>query len=268
MGEPALEATGIHVPRPKRYRDILTGRVSEFDGTPATPAELDQMLGLDQLDPREIPHFVLRITELMQPPRHFCPAGDWFYDIGPRAAQYRAIFAPAPLTFAISLRNPFAMLAQAAESGEYPGIDVIAPDPFTLRWAEVLRALRESCPDVPILAWAAEDAPMIWNRVLRSAMQRDIRISDAATLHVARSMMNEEGSARLADYLDSHPDMPDALRARVIGIFLKRFAPACRVTDVPGHPDWTEAASARIDAHYADDLDQVAQMDGVTLIRL
>ncbi|MFL4472313.1 hypothetical protein ACERZ8_21405 [Tateyamaria armeniaca] len=160
------------------------------------------------------------------------------------------------------------MLSQAWVSGEYLGIDVIAPDPFELRWAAVLREVRQSCPEVPIVAWAAEESPMIWGRVLKAAAQTDTDFSDAAQMQVANGLMNEEGGARLADYLKDHPDMPAALRARVIGIFLKRFAKEEDVVAEIAIPGWSDEAQARMDQHYADDLADVAQIEGVELIRL
>lgn len=268
MTDDTLEERGVYVPRPRRYRDLLAARVAAFDGTPASPEDLNGMLGLDQLDPDGDPHFVLRATEMMQPPPYFCPAGDWFYDIGPRAAQYRSVLAPAPVTFMISLCNPAVMLSQAWASGDYPGIDVIAPDPFELRWAGVLRELRQNCPDVPIIAWSAEESPMIWGRVLKAAARTETEFGDDAQMHVANGLMSDEGAARLVDYLKSHPDMPDALRARVIGIYLKRFAREEDVTTEIVMPGWSDAVQARMDRHYAADLDEVAQIDGVTLIRL
>ena len=268
LADAGLEARGIVVPRPKRYRDLLAARVAAFDGTPASPEELNAMLGLDQLDQQRDLHFVLRITDLMQPPAHFCPAGDWFFEIGPRAAHYRSIFAPAPMTFALSLSNPAVMLSQAWASGEYPGIDVVTPDPFQLHWSVVLRELRESCPEAAIIAWTAEESPMIWDRVLRAVSGTGVDFSNEANIHVAKLLMNEEGSARLADYLASHPNMPDALRARVIGIFLKRFAREDEVETEIVIPGWSDDAQARMDAHYAADLDEVAGIEGVTLIRL
>jgi len=268
LADDTLETRNVVVPRPKHYRDLLAKCAAGFDGTPASPDAVNTMLGLDQQDPACDLRLVLRITDLMEPPPHFCPAGDWFYELGPRAAGYAGVLAPAPVTFAISLREPAAMLAQAWASGRYPGIEVIAPDPFALHWASVLRALRQHCPEVPIIAWTAEEAPMVWNRVIKAAAQSGTEFSDDARLHVARVLMNEEGGARLADYLESHPDMPDALRARVVAIYLKRFARDDEVLSEDVIPGWGPDVQARMDAHYAADLDAVAQIDGVTLIKL
>lgn len=259
---------GVLVPRPKWYRDLLAALAARTGDTPASPDALDAMFGLDQTEEARDLHCVLRVVELMEPPPHFCPAGDWFYDIGRRAAGYCAALAPAPVNFMISLCNPAHLLSEAMASGAYPGIEVIAPDPFDLQWAVVLRSLRDSCPDAPIIAWNADEAPMIWGRIIAAAVQRDAAFSPAATMQAAQGLMNEEGSARLAQYLDSHEGMPDALRAQVISIFLKRFPQKDVVHPEIVLPGWDEKVQARMDQHFASDLNDVAEIEGVTFIRL
>ncbi|MEP1355310.1 MAG: hypothetical protein ABJX32_04865 [Tateyamaria sp.] len=259
---------GVLIPHPKRYRRLLVDCAARTLDTPADAATLEAMFRLNQIkEPRDL-HCVLRVLELMQPPSNFCPAGDWFYDIGPRAAGYCAALAPAPVTFMISLCNPVHLLSQAITSRAYPGIDVISPDPFNLHWAVVLRALRDSCPAVPIIAWNADEAPMIWDRILVTAVQREASFSEAATMRAARSRMNEEGSARLAQYLDSREGMPDALRAQVVSIFLKRFPRKDVVRPETVLPGWDAETQAQMDQHFAYDLKDVARIEGVTLISL
>ena len=259
---------GVVVPRPKHYRRLLADCAAQTPRTPIDAEKMDTMFGLQQVEDTQDLRCVLRILELMQPRPYFCPAGDWFYDIGPRAAGYCAALAPAPVTFMISLCNPAHLLSQALASGDYPGMEVIAPDPFDLHWAVVLRALRESCPDAPIIAWSAEVAPMIWDRVIAAAVQREASFSKEVKLQAARSMMNEEGSARLAQYLDSHDGMPDDLRAQVISIFLKRFPHKDVVRPEIVLPGWDAASQSRMDQHFADDVSEVAKIEGVTLISL
>ncbi|MEO9575368.1 MAG: hypothetical protein ABJ263_04455 [Tateyamaria sp.] len=173
---------GVLVPRPKRYRRLLAQRAALSGNTLSDAATLDAMFGLDQIKGPGDLHCVLRIEELMQPPPNFCPAGDWFFDIGPRAARYCAALAPAPVTFMISLCNPVHLLSQAMASGAYPGIEVISPDPFNLRWSVLVRTLRDSCPEAPIVAWNADEAPMIWGRIVAAAAQRDASYSEAVIL--------------------------------------------------------------------------------------
>ncbi|WP_159089260.1 hypothetical protein [Tateyamaria sp. Alg231-49] len=259
---------GVLVPRPKHYRGLLAAYAAQSGGAPISPDTIDAMFGLEQVEgPRDL-HCVLRVLELMQPSANFCPAGDWFYEIGPRAAGYCAALAPAPVTFMISLCNPAHLLSQAVASRAYPGIEVIAPDPFDLQWAVVLRALRDSCPDASIIAWNADEAPMVWGSIIEAAVQREASFSEAAKIRAARNMMNEEGATRLAQYLDGHEGMPDALRAQVISIFLKRFPHKDAVRPEIVLPGWDATAQARMDEHFADDLSAVAGIEGVTFIGL
>ncbi|MEO0380772.1 MAG: hypothetical protein AAF252_10930 [Pseudomonadota bacterium] len=257
---------GVLVPRPKRYRNQLAYHVANTPNAPVAPADLAEMLGLEEAKGQGDLNCVLRIVKLMEPPPSFCPAGDWFYDIGPRAQAYCTALAPAPVTFMISLCNPAHLLSGAMASGAYPGIDIVTPDPFDLHWSRVLRMVRRSCPDVPIIAWSAEEAPMIWDKVIAAAAGREASFSDQAKMLPAHDLMNEEGSARLADYLEGHAGMPDALRAQVISIFVKRFRREDAVDPATVLPGWDAAMQTRMDRHFAADLREVAGIEGVTLI--
>ena len=250
----------------KAVRDLLAALAAQTCNTPASPDALEAMFGFDQIEEARDLHCVLRVVELMEPPPHFCPAGDWFYDIGRRAAGYCTALAPAPVTFMISLCNPAHLLSGAMASGAYPGIDIVTPDPFDLHWSRVLRMVRRSCPDVPIIAWSAEEAPMIWDKVIAAAAGREASFSDQAKMLPAHDLMNEEGSARLADYLEGHAGMPDALRAQVISIFVKRFRREDAVDPATVLPGWDAAMQTRMDRHFAADLREVAGIEGVTLI--
>lgn len=262
----AQSIDGVLVPRPKRYRNKLAAHVAAAPSDPVDPEELTAMLGLDQVEGTGDLNCVLRLVKLMEPAPNFCPAGDWFFGIGPRAAAYCAALAPSPVTFMISLCNPASLLSQALASGIYPGLDIMAPDPFDLHWAEVLRRLRRSCPDASIIAWNADEAPMIWGQVIEAAAGCDASFSDQARMLAAQGVMNEEGAARLSEYLDGHADMPDAMRAQVISIFVKRFRRADAVQPETVLPGWSAEAQARMDQHFAQDLKDVSEIEGVTLI--
>jgi len=264
--EKFLQAHNVFATRPRFYRKMWADLAARYDGTPAGADALNAMFHLDRADPDADLHFVLKVTELMQPAQHFCPAGDWLFDLGARAARYRGVLAPSPVTFMISLRNPAIMLSEAWASGDYPGFDVLPPDPFRLSWPSVLRDLRQQCPDAAIIAWTAEESPIVWGRVLKAAAGLDADFSIPSQIHIARRLMSEEGAERLEKYLESHPGMPEDLRTRVITIFLKRFAREDAVEADIVIPGWTEALQDQIDDRYAADLEEVRGIEGVTLI--
>ena len=264
--EEPLRGENVFVPRPRFYRRQIAKLAEQFDGTATTADDLNGVLPLDLGDPDQDLHIVLKVTELMEPQDKFCPAGDWFFNLGKHAAQYRGVFAPSKVKFMISLRNPAMLVSDAWSSGNYPGFDVIPPDPFDLHWATVLRDLRAHCPDVPIIAWSAEDAPLVWGQVLDVAFDPKTKISVAGETHLAKQFMNEEGHLRLTEYLDQHENMPLDKRARVISTFLKYFPQKGALSTEMEISDWNMEKQNRMQEHYAADLAEVALIDGVTLI--
>ncbi|MEO9575369.1 MAG: hypothetical protein ABJ263_04460 [Tateyamaria sp.] len=266
--DPLLPSSNVSVPRPKRYRKTLPDLVQGSEAIAITNKDFVTMAGLDpdKLDKHQ--HIFLSLIDPMQRERYFCPAGDWFYGLGERLAKYRKVFAHAPVKFMMSLRNPAPLLSDAWTSGLYTGLDVVQPDPFELRWCDLLSDLRAHVPDTPFVVWPAEDSPFVWGQVLRAAIRPGVDVSVASELYVATQLMNEDGGARLRSYLEAHPSMPADLRARVITIFLKRFAHEDAVESDILFPGWTDALQDQMEKHYAADLDKVRTIDGVTLVSI
>ena len=266
--EPWIEDENIYVHRPRFYRNQLSKLAAQPGGGAAGPDDLQKMFHLDQADPEQDLHFVLNVTEPMQPEPHFYANGTWFEGLGDRAARLRAVLAPAPVAFMLCLRNPAMLLSDALASTEYSGFEADLPNPFTLSWANVLRDLRTHVPDVPITVWCAEESPLIWGRVLSAVGAPPEKLTLEAHIHLAKSLMNAEGSKRLTKYLHQRPELPDELRARVISIFIEKFTPPEKLEADVTIPDWSEDKQLRMDASYAADLEEVATIDGVTFITL
>jgi len=262
--EPWLADEGLFVHRPRFYRPQLR-RLAE-SGASAGPDDLREMFFLDQKDPDQDMHLVLNVIEPMQPELHFYHDGKWFAGLGSRAARLRAVLAPSPLKFVLSLRNPALLLSDALASGNYPSFEKEIPDPLKLCWADVLRDLRTHVPDASIAVWSAEEAPLIWGPVLSYVGGAPEKLTLDAHIHLAKFLMNDEGGKRLTEYLRQHPDLTDDLRARVISIFIDKFTPPEKLEADVVIPGWSEDKQIRMDALYAADLEQVAKIDGVTFI--
>lgn len=264
--EPWITQENIYVHRPRFYRSHLSRLAAQADGAQAGPQDLQEMFHLDQTPPDQDLHFVLNMTEPMQPEPHFYADGKWFDELGNRAARLRAVLSPAPVQFMLCLRNPAMLLSDALTSGDYPTYVSAQPNPFTLGWADVLRDLRAHVPDAPITVWCAEESPLTWGQILSSFGTTANKLTLDARTHMARSLMNDEGGKRLTDYLRQHPDLTDDLRARVISIFIEKFTPPENLEADVVIPGWSEDKQIRMDALYAADLEQVAKIDGVTFI--
>jgi len=266
--EENLHEENLFIPRPRTYRHSLANQAKQNVNSLVAPDYVRDLLSIPEGASQDDLHYMLSVKEIMQAPQNFCPAGDWFHGLGERSAQYRALFAPSKLKFMISLRNPASMLSDAWASGSYTGFEDIPPDPFDLRWAVVLRDLRQHCPDAPVVAWCAEESPLIWKRILNAAVHPQAELSVAAVAHIAKGLMIEEGGHRLEAYLGERQNLSEEKRVRAIAIFLEKFARDKVGSATLAIPGWSKLKQDRMDEQYALDLKEVAQIEGVTLIKV
>ncbi|MCX7560660.1 hypothetical protein OS190_13865 [Sulfitobacter sp. F26204] len=257
---------GLIIPRPRKYRRELAKMAHAYEDTPAGTAKLQELLGVELGRGAQQSRCFLSVKELMQSGENFCPEGKWFRGLGERAARYCGLFSPSPLRIMISLRNPAALLSDAWSSGNYAGFDAVAPDPFDLSWADVLNDVRACCPDVPVIAWPAEESPLIWHQVLHAATQKPSEVPLAAGIHLAERLMTEEGGQRLAAYLEQHQDLPPEKRSRAVALFLDKFKVEDTEQDNLSIPGWNQEKQRLMQEHYAADLEKVSKIEGVTLL--
>lgn len=265
--EHSLKGTNTIVPRTRFYGPKIAELVENDDGSHTGVDEIPTLLDFAKVMNEDELHFVLNLPDLMQPARHFCPVGDWFFNLGLRAAKHRCLFSGSEIRFMISLRNPASLLSEAWSSGKYRGFDDVPPDPFALKWATVLRDLRDHVPDAPIVAWCAEESPCVWPQVLATAVDPHKDLSVSSEIYLAKALMNEEGAIRLLQHLEDRPHFTQGQRARVIEIFLDKFSNKNQNEADISIPERSAEKQHRIDNQYANDLADVAKLDGVHLIR-
>ncbi|WP_343245390.1 hypothetical protein [Sulfitobacter faviae] len=81
-----------------------------------------------------------------------------------------------------------------------------------------------------------------------------------------QTIMSEEGMKRFRGYLDTHPDMSEAQKRRVITAFLDKYALEEEIEEELDMPGWTEELVERMTAIYDADVEVIRAMPGVTLI--
>jgi hypothetical protein len=256
----------VIVPRPRFYRVPFAKLAAQTDTETDFAHEVGKVLHVQDAASDQDLRFVLNLTDPMQPPQAFCPDGQWFPDLGQAAAQYRRLFGDSPVTFMIGLRNPAALLSDARASGAYPEFEENAPDPFDLRWQDVLADLAAQVPRTPIVTWCAEQAPAIWRKVCETAAGATDFLSLEGETNLANRLMTAEGQERLQAYLSEHPGLPQELRARVIAIFVEKFAQTEKAETSITLPDWTVEKQLALAAQYQSDLKEIAEMDTITYL--
>lgn len=288
--ETALSRHGVAVARPRRLRRALEPVAARLkDGAPpdGDDSGLPARLGL----PAETRRAVLFGEVLLGPPGHVAREALLYPFIAGRGRLLRDAAAGHETEFAMTLRNPATLLPalarRAAPDGVRGFLDGLRPS--GLRWLHTLRRLREAAPGVPVIAWCHEDTPLLWDRIveritgLRPAPDRAgavaagepdgdaaVAARDAAgdgpwTAYM-RGLLTEEGAARLAAALAATPRPgPDETRALVADALARHARPGTLEMEL-ADTGWSQATVDRMTGNYHDDLDQIAGMEGVTLL--
>lgn len=259
-----LSTENIFIPRPRSYRRIASQIMNPVDGdTVAAAASLNKVLNAHQGDGVSDRTFVLNFQEFMQPESCFYAHGEWFPNLGKHAAILLDLLGDAEVKFMMGMRNPAHMLSAAIASGDYPELSDDSPDPFTLKWAHVLRSIRKHCPDTDILCWDGDQAAVIWPVVLSEAIDNRKIVPADLSLHLAKKQMNSEGHGRLSDYVSSRPGLTPALTAKVIKAFWTKFQKPVKTPATSAIPNWTDLHDAQIEQAYNDDLMEIDTIEGV-----
>jgi hypothetical protein len=135
-----------------------------------------------------------------------------------------------------------------------------------MRWQEVIAAIQENNPGCPVTVWCNEDTPLIWPQVLREISDADPDIVFNGELDVLRTIMKDDGFARMQSYLDTHKPQSEIQRRRVFAAFLDKFADDDALEEDIDLPGWTPELVDEITAAYEEDVYQIERMPGVNFI--
>ncbi|SHI35758.1 hypothetical protein [Wenxinia saemankumensis] len=275
----ALAAAGILVPPHVQYRRTLRELMQAYAGgtlDPSTAREgaLDAILGAARPD-----RLVMANPAFLCTPNRVFEGRELYPMLGLKLRALSAVFAPDRLELFLALRNPAtfvpAVLSRAKATSETALLDGLAP--AAIRWSGAIARAREAAPGARLVVWAHEDAPLIWGRLVRRLAGR-AGAAGAAEGGPAGSgallgehdllaqIMTEEGLRRYVAYLRTHPPQSAAQSARIIAAFLDKYVRPEEIEE-EDLPDWPEAVIAEVTAGYEADLDAIAAMDGVEMIR-
>ena len=170
------------------------------------------------------------------------------------------------MRFLLSMRHPASILSDMLRSGRYSKFDETMPDPTKLSWRDVVGDLRAQCPEVPVTVWRAEDIPLVWGGAMHEASGLPDTVALQGIFDPLEGLMSEDGLKRLSNYLAERTDFTMEMRARVIAIFLDKFAAKDALADELNIPGWTEKMQKLAEEKYLADVDAVASMPGVTYL--
>ena len=143
-----------------------------------------------------------------------------------RMKSLRRLFPDDELEFFMAIRNPATFLPLVLEKSSHTSItDILGrATPQSVRWSDMISAVREAAPDVPITVWCNEDTPLTWAQIMREMAGLDPEEQIAGGFDLLTTIMSKEGMARFREYLKKHGTMTEMQTRRVIAAFLDKFA--------------------------------------------
>lgn len=261
-----LSKEDIAVPGPGKYRALLRNALAELDGAPATP-QAEQALVDQILDGASAQRLVLSWDSFLALPRWALNREHLYPSAAERCPQLTNLFPSADVEFHMAVRNPATLLPALARSVEDEAFRTLLQtlDPSRLHWSDTVGMVRRSCPDAPVTLWCDEDTPFIWPDILRAVSGHSVDTCLAHTYDWFKPVMREEGLQKMLSWLASHPPETEEQRRRIVAAFLDKFM-AEEVRATPTLPGWTEDTMDALTELYEQDIDQIAEIDGVTLI--
>ncbi len=262
-----LDRAGVVVPWPARFANVLRDTLVSLRGKPAT-AEMQETL-LDALtDQDEVKRLVFSHEMFMCiPSRVITPEG--FYAMVPaKIAPLAQLWPQAETEFHLALVNPATLipaLLGRVKDATYQNL-MHGHDPRDLRWAPLVRQIREAAGGRRLVIWCHEDTPLIWPEVVRAVGGLEDVAELDGDLAIAHSVMQPEGFERMRAYLSSHPPKSVAQRRKIVGAFFEKFADPAQMEVEAALPGWDAALIDEITDAYDADVAEIAAMEGVEFI--
>lgn len=263
----AFVGAEILVPGPRTYRALLRETLNILKGEPASP-EVRELL-IDALVPdKSTARLVLFHDNLIcLPPRAISEGG--LYVTAPRRINaIRNLFPDHGCTFHLALQHPAALMESVLTQGgvEAPEALLAAVEPRRLRWLPLVRRLVESCPDLDLVLWCNEDAPLVWPQILRSLTGVAADVPFEGDLDMAVELMGKAGAAELVASLAKAPPADiSEWTARVSEVLQAHALP--EALDVPvASPGWAGDVIEEMTEAYLAECAALSTMPGIRFL--
>ncbi|MDE4140977.1 MULTISPECIES: hypothetical protein [Rhodobacterales] len=263
----AAAKRGVAIPGPGKYRYLLKDCMGALlTGTPAPDS--GEVLWDSILEQEHADRVILSNPHFFGSQRQALEGHNFYPEAEMRMGALARLFPEDQLEIHMGLRDPGSLLPTLLADASPQRVDQVlqSSDPVALRWSNLLLRLRTAVPDVPITVWCYEDMPLIWAQILRQMMGFNSEERISGGMDLLSSIMSTEGMKRLRAYLHEHRDMTEAHKQRVIAAFLGKYAIDEAIEEEIDLPGWTEDLMDTLSDLYEEDLEQIAQIPGVTLL--
>ncbi|MCK0097613.1 hypothetical protein MWU60_18700 [Yoonia sp. F2084L] len=258
---------GIAVPGPGKYRKLIREAIQELDGErPATGARdvlLDAIVEDDN-----IARLVLSNDNFIAIPKRIFDHSVFYHQAEMKVRGLHQLFPQDDISLFLGLRNPASFLqdtaARAAVGSLSQYLGVLQP--VELRWSDVIRRIKLAAPDTPLYVWCNEDTPLIWEELIR--LQTGVSADTAITgqYDVLANIVSPAGMDMLGARLADVPADDIEARQHLVADVIEAYALPEKLEDSIDLPELDDDLVDAMSTAYEDDLEVIADMDGVDLI--
>lgn len=258
---------GIAVPGPSSFRGLFRDTLNAMHKAPPGPEARDILLDA-ALDDASADRIVLSDPNFFRTPATAVMKGHLYPDAATRMMHMAQLFPDDDIEIFMAIRNPASLVPilfdKSMNQNDGPFWGTLTA--LDLRWSDTLGQIREAAPDIPITVWCNEDLPLIWSQVIREIAGLELHEKITGGFDLLAKIMSKEGMQRFRTYLDSHPDMSEIQKRRVIAAFLDKFAIDDEIEEELDMPGWTEELVDEMSDIYDDDMAIIQRIPGVTMI--
>lgn len=265
--EKMLSEHGTAVPNPADYRNLL--RETLYKMAKSEPRSDAREIFLNEaLGGVDCERLILSNENFICQPQRIFENGQFYRLASRRLTAMQQLMAGDELEVYMAIRNPATFLSAVYSKVEGRSFHdfIDGQNPLSLRWSDVLWRMRAAVPQMPITVWCNEDTPLIWGHILRdiSGLEHGTKLKGGFA--ILREIMSEEGMWRFRDYIHKNPPQTEIHQRRVIAAFLDKYAIEDEIEEEIALPGLTEQHFVEMTEAYEEDLYEIEQIPGVTLI--
>lgn len=262
-----FSSAGVSVPGPGKYKKLLKETLNAMRDAPPGPGARDVLIDAI-LDDETAGRMILSNAHFFGAPRSALRDGILYPNAPERIAQMRQLFPDDDIQVFMAMRNPATLLPAIYQQSprEDLGDFLQNIDPRQILWSDTFAQIRDMAPDVSLTVWCNEDAPLIWNVIIRAmaGLPEAQRITGGFDL--LSDIITGEGMRRFRAYLKDHPRLTEAQKRRVIAVFLDKYALDDALFEELEMPGWSEDLIEEMTEIYDADFDAVAGIDGINML--
>jgi hypothetical protein len=264
----AFSRFDVFAPNPNAYRPKISAMLSKLDGLPPIADEEDALLA-DIMEDNTAQHLLMINEEWASSNNGVFSDGGLYSALTENVSRITELFSRHDVRLSMAIRNPAYLLNAAYNSPNPPkSLEWLFKrhDPTALNWQDPVLALRKALPEMPLLMWCEEDAPLIWPRVIRAFGALDQGSPVRGGLSAVTDALQPEGMARFRTFLRNHPPKDAWQFERIVLAFLDKYADESIMKQVCNIPGWTNETVGKLSQRYHDDVTLLSKTDGITFI--